>query len=257
MSLLSEYEEKQFQDFLDWRNEQPSNFVPGRIGKNIERIYQLVGIQWFVRKAIDWSQKPSTSLSRRISKFDFIKNAPKTSLKECDQLANYVHRSAQVVVGVEGGGTGIFGLLTIAPSRFMLVGFSLTTLKTLGYCYGFDFAQENSSPILLSIVRVGSAMTPTTKKETLEQIVEKMITPAILEELGADLALKLQESESQYRKRDVFDTLPVVGAVWRAYRNTVFLNNIAWAGRRLFQLCWLFRKGKLSESQCAQIGINS
>jgi phosphohistidine swiveling domain-containing protein len=259
------YEKSQWIEINDWKNKKPSvlSEVSGFIFKPVVWIVQKV----IPAKAIQGVIEGCNGLSKFLidnnafkkeCKIENIEDLKSKNLEFCDDLANSVHNWANGIAITEGGITGAAGLPGMAADIPAIITLAFRTINKIGLCYGFENKTEADNQIVLSILSASGANSVAEKQAallTLKQIQviiakttwKKMTTNAFQNELSKEagiLAIKALAKQLgiNLTKRKALQTIPIIGAAVGASVNGSYINDVAWAARRVFQEAWLNEK---------------
>lgn len=261
----STYEKTQWDEIVDWKSETPSVFskVSGYIFKPVTWLVQQIIPTKAIQGAIEGCNGMSKFLidiesfkkECVINKIEDLKNK---DLEYCDDLANSVHNWANGYAITEGAATGAVGLPGMVVDIPSIITLAFRTINKIGLCYGFENKTEADNQRILSILSASSANSVGEKQAallTLKQIQvliakttwKKMSQKAMENELSKEagiLAIKglAKQLGINLTKRKALQTIPYIGAAIGASVNGSYINNVAWAARRVFQEAWLNEK---------------
>jgi hypothetical protein len=139
-----------------------------------------------------------------------------------------------------------------------IITIAFRTINKIALCYGFENKTEEDNQRVLSILSASGANTLQEKQLallTLKQLQviiakttwKKMTQKAVANQLSKDagiIAIKglAKQLGVNLTKRKALQTIPVVGAAVGASVNGAYINDVAWAARRVFQEAWLNEK---------------
>ncbi len=259
------YEKSQWNEINDWKNKKPSvlSKVSGFIFKPAVKIVHKVIPSKVVQGIIEGCNGLSKFLIdknafKREYKIENIEDLKSRKLEFCDDLANSVHNWANGIAITEGGITGAAGLPGMAADIPAIITLAFRTINKIGLCYGFENKTEADNQLVLSILSASSANSVKEKQAallTLKQIQviiakntwKKITTNAFQNELSKEagiLAIKALAKQLgiNLTKRKALQAVPFIGAAVGASVNGSFINDVAWAARRVFQEAWLNEK---------------
>jgi hypothetical protein len=269
---MNRYEQREHNAILAWKNEAPSvvSKVSGFVFKPaswlIEKIIPQKAIEGCLvafDKAADFlTDTADVVRDGAVSK---VKDLQTKSLKLSDELANEVHNWALATAAVEGAATGSAGVVGLAVDVPAMLTISLRAIHKIGVCYGFEVKTEKDHSFVLGVLSAASANTMAEKTASLSLLQKINVTVAkatwkkIAEEAAKNkygleaLIVAIRNLAKQLginlTKRKVAQLIPVIGAGVGAAVNVAFINDVAWAARRMYQERWLLVNKKLNLSQ--------
>lgn len=259
---MNKYEQDEYAAVVVWKNAEPSV-----VDKTIGFLFKPAS--WLIEKVV-----PQKAIEGCLIAFDkaadfltdtrdVIRDGSVTDLKELqskdlrlsDELANGVHNWALAMAGAEGGATGLAGLPGIIIDIPTLITMCLRVIHKIGVCYGFEVESDTDHSFVFGVLSAASANTMKEKmtamgllqkinvmvaKTTWKRLMEKAATskqglPALIVAIKA-LAKQLGINLT---KRKVAQAIPVIGAAVGGAINVAFVNDVAWAARRMYQERWL------------------
>lgn len=259
---MNEYEQKEFAAIVAWKNEEPSV-----MSKAIGVIFKPAS--WLISKVVPPKAIEGCLIAfDKIAEFltdtkDIIRDSHVRELVELqnkdlrlsDKLANEVHNWALATAATEGGTSGALGLPGLAVDIPALLTMSLRLIHKIGVCYGFEVATDTDRNFVLGVLSAASANTmseKTTSMVLLQKINimvarttwKKLMTEAAKNKAGLPaliVAIKTLAKQLgiNLTKRKVAQVIPVIGGGVGAAMNVAFINDVAWAARRMYQERWL------------------
>lgn len=259
------YERSQWNEINEWKNIKPSvlSEVSSFIFKPAVWIVQKVVPEKAIQGVIEGCNGLSKFLIdnnsfKKECKIENIGDLKSRKLEFCDDLANSVHNWANGIAIAEGGITGAAGLPGMAADIPAIITLAFRTINKIGLCYGFENNTEAGKQMVLSILSASSANSIAEKQAalmTLRQIQviitkttwKKMTTTAFKNEFSKEagiLAIKALAKQLgiNLTKRKALQAIPIIGAAVGASVNGAYINDVAWAARRVFQEAWLNEK---------------
>lgn len=268
--ILNDYEKKQIEKIKEWKRTEPSV-----ISKALETVAKP--LSWAAGKVIpEAAIKKSLEFSNEIAAFlvdkTEITNAAaikrinelrEATLECCDQLSARVKKEAVASAVIEGGGTGILGLLGIAIDIPVLVTIALRTIYRVGLCYGYEMDKEEDHEFVIGILSSTSANTALEKltaltymkrfQRTVSILSAKIIAEKLAEKnVGREAGRVTVQSLSKQlgvnlTKRKMLTSVPVIGAVVGGTVNGWYMSDVAVAAIRIFQERWFIDNEKADE----------
>jgi uncharacterized protein (DUF697 family) len=141
-----------------------------------------------------------------------------------------------------------------------IITLAFRTINKIGMCYGFESKTKEDNQTILSILSVAGANTM--KEKQLALLSLKQLEVIIIKTTWKKMAQKATENEFtkeagiialknlakqlgiNLSKRKALQVVPVIGAAVGASVNGVFIQDIGWAARRVFQERWIMEKYK-------------
>ena len=265
--IKNQYEKNQFDKIVEWKAIKPSVFseVMGTIFKPVTWLIQTVVPESAMRGAIQACKGTSKYLIdnekfKKDCNISDIKDLKNRSLIECDNLADEIHNWAIAYAATEGGITGATGIVGMAVDIPAIITLAFRTINKIGMCYGFESRTEEDNQTILSILSVAGANTM--KEKQLALLTLKQLEVIIIKTTWKKMAQKATENEFtkeagiialknlakqlgiNLSKRKALQVVPVIGAAVGASVNGLFIQDISWAARRIFQERWIMEKYK-------------
>jgi hypothetical protein len=285
---LTKYEAEQLREIEDWKHRPPS--VASRA---IEAVVQNEGVRAIVQsRLVSAAVGSGARLLRSVIPHDSIaavieaantagrwladsrdilrdagvgilEELKKKDLKLCDESADSVHNWAIGAAVLEGGGTGMFGILAAPVDVPAIVTLALRTIYRVGFCYGYDSSSQHDREFVRMILATTGANSQTEKNlslailKSLQVIVVKQTWKSMAEKaaqeqmsrqaaiIGARMLAK--ELGINLTKRRALAAVPVIGAFVGGSVNGWFIRDVGWAARRSFQERWLRENGKITD----------
>ncbi|OXG05302.1 ATPase [Flavobacterium piscis] len=261
------YEKNEFGKITEWKAMEPSviSKIMGTIFKPVSWLIQTVIPESTMRGAIQVSNNASKFLIdnekfKKECNIREIAELKKRPLNECDDFANEIHNWAVGYAATEGGVTGATGIIGMAVDIPAIITLAFRTINKIGLCYGYENKSEEDNQIILSILSAAGANTM--KEKQLALLTLKQLEIIVLKTTWKKMAQKATENELtkeagiialknlakqlgiNLTKRKALQVVPIIGAAVGASVNGVFINDIAWAARRVFQERWIIEKYK-------------
>jgi len=261
------YEKNEFGKITEWKAMEPSviSKIMGTIFKPVSWLIQTVIPESTMRGAIQVSNNASKFLIdnekfKKDCNIREIAELKKSPLNECDDFANEIHNWAVGYAATEGGVTGATGIIGMAVDIPAIITLAFRTINKIGLCYGYENKSEEDNQIILSILSAAGANTM--KEKQLALLTLKQLEIIVLKTTWKKMAQKATENELtkeagiialknlakqlgiNLTKRKALQVVPIIGAAVGASVNGVFINDIAWAARRVFQERWIIEKYK-------------
>lgn len=265
---ITPYENNQYNDILKWEKKEPSvvEKAMGFVFKPAAWLVNQIVPKKALEGALHLANKGAEFLTdsndiKRDGNVSEISELKTKSLELSDKLADNVHNWALALAGAEGGATGATGLVGIAVDIPTIITLSLRTIHKIGLCYGFEAKTENDQKLIYAIMSSAAANTIEEKdaallalkeiliiiqKNTWKKLIEEAaakrfsLAAAIIgvKQLGKQLGINLT-------RRKALQAIPFIGAGVGTLVNIAYMQDIAWAARRIFQRMWLVENGKL------------
>lgn len=269
---MNEYESKQSQEIEKWKKEEPSviSNITGVLMKPVTWLVEAVVPQ----KAIEGALQASDHLAEALTdKDDIVRDGNVSSIEELqtkdlklsDNLANTVHNWAVGIAGAEGAAAGAAGLAGLIVDIPTLITMSLRVIHKIALCYGFEVKTKEDHDRVFAIMSAAGSNTAAEKtaavavlthlnvmiaKSTWKSLAQK----AAANKYGKEAAiLGIKQLAKQLginiTKRKAAQAVPVIGAGVGAAMNIAFINDIAWAARRIYQEKWLITNGHIESKE--------
>lgn len=259
------YEKQQLNEIVSWKEEEPGvlSKISGTLFKPVSWLIQTVIPEKSIQAGIDACNGASKFLLdietfKEETGVKEIADLKQKSLEFCDTQADSIHNWAIGYAASEGALTGAAGLAGMAVDIPAILTIAFRTINKIGMCYGFENKTEEDNKRVLSILSVSGSNTIQEKQLallTLKQIQviiakttwKKMTQKAISNEFSKEAGIVLIKGLAKQlginlTKRKALQTIPIVGSAVGATVNGAFINDIAWAARRVFQEAWLNEK---------------
>jgi uncharacterized protein (DUF697 family) len=269
---LEDYYQEQLRAISAWKNRLPS--VIGKVvgaalaplGWAISRVVPPSAIEGALRGA-DWLAQQLLFEERIIREAGVgsIEEFARLQLKELDALAASFHRWSVGYAVVEGGAAGAAGIAGIPADIPAVIALALRTVRGIGVCYGYVDKTEAERQFVLGVIAAAGANS--IQEKTTALVILRNLQVALLQQsfksmgqkaasmpLGREAAIiALRNLARQLgvnlTKRKMLQAVPVVGGGIGAAVNGKFMDDIAWAARRVYQERWLHDRGLVSDPQ--------
>ena len=171
-------------------------------------------------------------------------------LEKLDELAKSVFSQNQILAAVEGGGTGLGGIIFIAADIPLLFGINLRMIQQIGSAYGFELDSTDYGPLVLSIFNVAASGGRQAKTDAVREIsVAAAAFANDLEYKGKVRGSFREQNRHLPREiiknilgRKIAQVIPIAGAAVGAGVNYWFTTETAKAAFMLFRTLYLERK---------------
>ena len=268
MKNMTCYEKAQLVAIERWKQEEPG-VMSQAFGFVIEPlawlVHKVVPIK-AVRGALHFSNTMALWLTdskdvMRDGSVSALRELRTKNLKLSDKLAKDVHKWAIGLAGVEGAGTGMFGLPGAAADIPALITLALRTVHKIGICYGFECITELDKRLVLGIMSASGANSIDEKVAALAALrsVELTLAKVSWQKLAIKTAenqlskeavlLTIKNLETQLginlTKRKALVSIPFIGAAVGGSVNGWYIKEVGGAARRAFQERWLLENGKI------------
>jgi len=248
MTPLSAYELEQYEKIEGWKAERP-NLLPGFLEKltaPLARLVESVLSRQAMKEAIDNAYQVSEVFAHQ----DKIKERAGVAhvhelwakdLASCDRLAEQCIREAgeqALFRSTTGAGAGGLNIT-------LLVSYSLKTIHTVGFCYGFGLDEPHERDYALAVLQIAAADSLEEKQHavtTLESVADLIVEEA-LEHLAEEAIIEA------IAERGGLLTLPAVGIVAGAIHDAALMQFVGDVARFSFQERWLRKQGKVTRIQ--------
>lgn len=263
--IKESYETHQLSEIAKWKTEEPSvlSKISGRLFKPVSWLVETVIPEKSVQQGIEACSGASKFLldingfkqETGITEIAELKQKP---LHFCDAQADSTHNWAIGYAASEGAVTGVAGFAGMAADIPAIITIAFRTINKIGLCYGFENITEQDNLRILSILSVSGANTIEEKQVALEslaqlnaelasaswkQVTQKTVNNELSKEAGKIVVRGLaRQLGINLTRRKTLQVIPVVGAAVAAGVNGAFVNDVAWAARRIFQEAWLNNK---------------
>jgi uncharacterized protein (DUF697 family) len=216
-------------------------------------ISQFLG---FLNDASKWTYdardlpKRAREAGLEISSMDDLKDAP---LEKLDIVARSCFNENAILAAVEGGGTGLGGVVLIAADIPLLFGINLRLIQQIGASYGFPMDGPEYGPVVLSIFNVAASGTREAKNEALREITVAAAA------LAGDMSYRGRVSgtfrdQNRHLPREIAknivgrkmaQAIPIAGAAIGAGINYWFTTETAETAFMLFRALYIERKERI------------
>ena len=174
-------------------------------------------------------------------------------LEKLDKLARSYFSENTILAAVEGGGTGLGGVVFIAADIPLLFAINLRLIQQIGAAFGFPMNGPEYSPVALSIFNVAASGSREAKNSALREI--SVAAAAIAGDQGyrgrvsgtfRDQNRHLpREIAKNIVGRKLAQTIPIAGAAIGAGVNYWFTTETAESAYMLFRALYVERKERL------------
>jgi hypothetical protein len=167
----------------------------------------------------------------------------------CDSLSREVGTLAQGIAVLEGALTGAGGIWTALLDVPLLFTLCLRTIIKMGHCYGYTLDRPNDKAWVLGALAVALSSTKERRTELMAQL--RDIEDLLLEEIQQDVVI--EETASLLTQVEIFEDIPVFGAVTGGLLNLSVAHRTDVTARHLFQERWLRDNGKVDTIEPAAL----
>ena len=164
-------------------------------------------------------------------------------MEVCDALSRRVGTIAQGTAIVEGALTGAGGVWTTLLDVPLLFTLCIRTIIKTGHCYGYALDRPTDKAWVLGALAVALSSTKERRTELMARLRE--IEDLLLEETQEQVVV--EETASLLTQIEVFEDIPVFGAVTGGLLNLSVAHRADVTARHLFQERWLRDQGKVDE----------
>lgn len=245
---LTEYERRQVEKIAAWKSSYPNPFgelfrhVAQPLAKVVERFIPDRVALLAIESAYNASDLAATArdieIQAGVEQISALRHKP---LEQCDQLSRRVGTVAQGIATVEGALTGAGGIWTTLLDVPLLFTVCLRTIIKTGRCYGYALQRPSDKAWVLGALAV--ALSSTREKRNALTARLREIEDLVLEETQEQILI--EETASLLTQIEVFEDIPVFGAVTGALLNLSVAHRTDVTARHLFQERWLRDNGKL------------
>lgn len=167
-----------------------------------------------------------------------LEDIEKLSIPKMDDAVEILTKNRKNLATLQGAGTGIGGVFTLAIDIPLLLGLQLKTLQDIAICYGYDPNDKNERLFIVKCLQFISADI-VGKKVILAQLSlfdhqDETAKREILSELQG-----WREVVFSYRDqigwKKLFQMVPIAGLVFGALINRSAVNDVAEAGMMLYR----------------------
>ena len=193
------------------------------------------------------------SARRRGLEVDSIEDLRDQDLEILDQMAREQFSQNAILAAIEGGGTGLGGVVLIAADIPLLFGINLRMIQHIAACYGFSLDDESYKPLILSVFNVASSGSSEAKVDAIREI--SVAAAAFANDL--DYRGRVRGSfrdQNRHLPREIVknvlgrklaQAIPIAGAAVGAGINYWFTTECANTAHMLFRALYLERKDRL------------
>jgi EcsC protein family len=242
---LSPYEERQIRALAGWKAVRPNLFgevfdrlttprakvVSGAISNNVVRdaiieAYQISEV---------YAHKEKVAAAAGVCD---IRELFDHDLPYCDLLADQVAKLAgESAMFRTATGTGA-GQLNVS----LMMSYSLKTIHTVGFCYGYDTTTPHERDFALGVLQVASADTLAAKQQAIATLgkIEDLVLEEAVENLAQDAVLDMVSKTAV--------SIPAFGLLAGAVHDAVFAEYVGQVAKYSFQERWLrahFKVGRI------------
>lgn len=192
----------------------------------------------------------ANELSVNVDSIEELRDEP---LEKLDELAKSTFSQNQILAAVEGGGTGLGGLVFIAADIPLLFTINLRMIQQIGGAYGFRIDSPDYRPLVLSIFNVAASGGRQAKTDAVREV---SVAAAAF---ANDLAYKGKirgafREQNRHLPREIVknilgrklaQVIPVAGAAVGAGVNYWFTTETAKTAFMLFRTLYLERKERM------------
>jgi uncharacterized protein (DUF697 family) len=154
---------------------------------------------------------------------------------------------------VEGGGTGLGGIVLIAADIPLLFGINLRLIQQVGASYGFDVSGPSFSPLVLSIFNVAASGSRESKNESLREITVAAAALAHEGDYKGRVSGTFRDQNRHLPReitknmggRKLAQLVPIAGAAIGAGINYWFTTETAETAFMLFRALYIERKERM------------
>ena len=257
---LSDYEKRQVEKIAAWKGAYPNPFgeLFHRIAMPIAQVVEMVIPDPVVAAALRGAYKISTASAPPSdicadAGVRDITELRHRSLEECDHLSRRVGTMAQGIATVEGVLTGVGGVWTTLLDVPLLLTLCVRTIIRNGHCYGYPLDRPWDEAWVLAAFAL--AISTTKERRTLLRARLREIEDLVLEETQENIVI--EETASLIGQIEVFEDIPVVGAVTGGLLNLATAHRADVTARHLFQERWLRDNGKVTEIEPAEAPVGT
>ena len=245
---LTEYEARQVENIAAWKAEFPNPFgeLFRRAAQPLAKAAEAIIPDHVALLAIDAAYKASdlAAATRDIEREAGVADIAEMRhqpLEVCDGLSRRVGTFAQGVATVEGALTGAGGVWTTLLDMPLLFTLCLRTIIKIGRCYGYALDRPTDKAWVLGAFAVALS---STKERRLELVARLREIEDIMIEQSEEQVV-VEEAAALLTQIEVFEDIPVFGAVTGAWLNLSVAHKTDVTARHLFQERWLRDNGKV------------
>lgn len=269
--MLNKYESEQLAAIERWKIEKPSvvsetvGLITAPLAWAVNKVIPTAAIRGalsFSSTAAEWLTDTKDVI--RDAGVDSISDLRSFDLEKSDNLANSVHNWAIGIAAAEGGATGTVGIAGLVLDIPSIIVLALRTIHKIGVCYGFEVSTKEDRDFVLSALAVSGANDMSEKvaalatlrtievallKQSFKSMAQKAAEQQISKEAGIIAARNLAKQLGvNMTKRKALQAIPVAGALIGATVNGVYISEVGWTARRLFQERWLLLNEKIIDA---------
>ena len=251
---LTEYETRQVEKIAAWKAEYPNPFgeLFRRAAQPIAKVVEAVFPDSLALAAINAAYRASELSATRsdievqagVGDLSELRHKP---MEVCDALSRRVGTIAQGTAIVEGALTGAGGVWTTLLDVPLLFTLCIRTIIKTGHCYGYALDRPTDKAWVLGALAVALSSTKERRTELMARLRE--IEDLLLEETQEQVVV--EETASLLTQIEVFEDIPVFGAVTGGLLNLSVAHRADVTARHLFQERWLRDQGKVDEIEPA------
>lgn len=155
---------------------QPMDWVVNRMvspeleDKADDAINQFLSV---LNDASGWTFDPSDVLEDARSlglKVDEVRDLRDQPLEKLDEMARKRLDDHAILAAIEGGGTGLGGIVLIAADIPLLLGINLRMIQQIAASYGFVLSGPEFRPLVLSVFNVASSGSRQARSDSIREI---------------------------------------------------------------------------------------
>lgn len=206
--------------------------------------------------ASKWTLNDQDLLARAQSlglEIESIEELRESDLKTLDELARGFFSENAILAAVEGGGTGLGGVVFIAADIPLLFAINLRLIQQIGGAYGFPMAGPEFTPVVLSIFNAAASSSREAKTAALKEISVAGAAIAGDSNYKGKVSGTFREQNRHLPRelaknivgRKLAQTIPIAGAAIGAGVNYWFTTETAECAYMLFRALYIERKERL------------
>jgi len=238
---------------------QPVDWVVGRvISPDMEDEADAAVNQFLslLDDASKWAADPEgvlRSARKRGLEAESIRDLREADLETLDAIAREHTSQSAIFAAIEGGGTGLGGIVLIAADIPLLFSINLRMIQQVAAAYGFELDKETFRPLILSVFNVASSGSTDAKVDAMREI--SVAAAAFANDL--DYRGKVRGSfrdQNRHLPREIVknvlgrklaQSIPIAGAAVGAGINYWFTTECATSALMLFRALYLERKERM------------
>lgn len=243
---------------VNWAMQPVDWLVRQVVSPNLEEQADEVVAQFLsiLNDASEWTYSPEDVLADARSaglEPEEIQDLRDASLEELDPLARSHFTSNMILAAVEGGGTGLGGLVLIAADIPLLFTINLRMIQQIAACYGFVLSGPAYRPLVLSVFNVAATGGRESKSSAVREV--SVAAAAFANELEYKGRVRGSfKDQNRHVPREIVKNLlgrklaqaiPIAGAAVGAGVNYWFTQETANAAYMLFRALYIERKERL------------